>query len=104
MKSEDRSSLKRRDSGDGGSIEPSEKKLRTRSQKDDEDQEDEEEKERVKQLIIRKNLQDLMQSRVVGDTFLQDGPCYLVAANLPLCRECKVPSSPQFLTLCCPQD
>ena len=61
---------------------------------DDEEGEEEEENvedpEEVKrQADIKKNIQDLLNSRQVGETFLQDGPCYQVASELALCRECK---------------
>ena len=50
--------------------------------------EDEEEKKR--QAEIKAKIDELLKERQIGDTFLQDGPCYQVASELALCRECKL--------------
>ena len=48
------------------------------------------EEEEARQQIIQRNLQELLESRVVGEKFLQDGPCYQVSPDLPFCRECRI--------------
>ena len=48
------------------------------------------EEEEARQQIIERNLHELLESRVVGEKFLQDGPCYQVSPDLPFCRECRI--------------
>ena len=84
--------LKRQDSDDREEVKP--KRMRTReklgkSSEDNSEEDDEEAKEEARQMIIEKNISDLLESRVVGETFVQDGPCYFAASELSLCRECK---------------
>ena len=48
-----------------------------------------EDEEETRQMIIQRNILDLLESRVPGETFIQDAPCFLAASNLSWCRECK---------------
>ena len=42
----------------------------------------------TKRLIIRRNIVEILESRTVGEVFIQDGPCFLSASELAQCREC----------------
>ena len=79
-------SLKRPESGDR-TEEVKPKRMRTREKKTEDNTEDDDEEAR--QMIIQRNIAELLESRVVNDTFLQDAPCFLAASDLPWCRECK---------------
>ena len=86
-------SLKRQNSDDREEINKP-KRMRTRekhgkSSEDGSEDDDEEAKEEARQMIIERNITDILESRVVGETFVQDGPCYLVSPELSFCRECK---------------
>ena len=48
------------------------------------------EEEEARQQIIERNIQEQLESRMVGEKFLQDGPCYQVSSELPFCRECRM--------------
>ena len=59
---------------------------------DDEEseQEDEEETPKEQRLIIRKRVNDLLSTRIPGETFLQDGPCFqMFHEGSMMCHECK---------------
>ena len=75
--------LKRADWGDREDVKP--KRMRTRDKKSDEVEDDNEE---AKRLIIRRNIVEILESRTVGEIFIQDGPCFLSASGVPECREC----------------
>ena len=69
-------SLKRPESGDRTEdVKP--KRMRTREKKTEDTTEDDDEEAR--QMIIQRNIAELLESRVVNDTFLQDAPCFLAA-------------------------
>merc|ERR1712113_1264582 len=79
--------LKRHDSTDREEIKP--KRMRTReklgkSSEDGSEEDGDEATEEVRQMIIERSMSDLLESRIVGETFVQDGPCYLVASELSL--------------------
>ena len=65
------------------------KRMRTRDKKKEETTEKEDDDDEARQLIIQRNIAELLESRVINETFVQDGPCFLVAPRLAICRECK---------------
>ena len=58
-------------------------------------QEEEESEEEKREKEIKSKINELLKSREIGTTFLQDGPCYQVASELALCRECKLIPIPE---------
>ena len=66
------------------------KSERLREKRNDVGADEEEEEEEARQQIIQRSIQELLESRVVGEKFLQDCPCYQASAELPFCRECRM--------------
>ena len=46
-------------------------------------------------MIIQRNIAEILESRVVNETFIQDGPCFLAASDLAWCRECRNTPAPE---------
>ena len=78
-------SLKRPESGDR-TEEHKPKRMRTRDKKEEVTEEDDAE---ARMMIIQRNIAEILESRVVNETFIQDGPCFLAASDLAWCRECR---------------
>ena len=79
--------LKRADAGDREDCKP--KRMRTREKKISENISEDDDEE-ARQMIIQRNIAELLESRVVNETFIQDGPCFYSAADLAWCRECRL--------------
>ena len=79
--------LKRQDTGeDREDAKP--KRMRTREKKSSEGNSEADDEE-AKQMLIQKNISLLLESRIVNETFIQDGPCFYAASDLAWCRECR---------------
>lgn len=75
--------------------EPALKRLREQDSDEDENEQTDEDsvaeksKPVVPELNLDQHIRDLMATRVPGDIFLQDGPCFQMAFDLPMCHMCK---------------
>lgn len=78
--------LKRNDQGEREDCKP--KRMRTREKKASETSDGDGDEE-ARQMIIQRNIAELLESRVVNQVFIQDGPCFLAASDLAWCRECR---------------
>ena len=78
-------SLKRPESGDR-TEDHKPKRMRTRDKKEEVTEDDDAE---ARMMIIQRNIAEILESRVVNETFIQDGPCFLAASDLAWCRECR---------------
>ena len=84
-------SLKRPESGDR-TEDHKPKRMRTRDKKEEITEDDDAE---ARMMIIQRNIAEILESRVVNETFIQDGPCFLAASDLAWCRECRNTPGPE---------